>query len=65
MLLNTIFVFDDVNVSPTFRFVIISLENKLFNKMLKINKLNPKWAMFCEMLLYFLIKKSLKVIKNK
>jgi len=29
MLLNTIFVFDDVNVSPTFKFVIISLENKL------------------------------------
>ena len=52
-------------VSPTFRLVIISVENKLLNKILKINKLNPKWAIFWEILFFFLIKKSLKVTKNK
>ena len=43
----------------------INLENKLFNKMLKINKLNPKWAVFCAKFLKPLLKKSLKVIKNR
>ena len=51
-------------VSPTFKFVIISLENKLLNKILKINKLKPKWAVFCDKFLNLLLKKSLKVIKN-
>ena len=63
--MNTIFVFGEVNVSPTFKLVITSLENKLLNNILKINKLNPKCAIFCEKLPYFLIKKSLRVIKNK
>jgi hypothetical protein len=42
MLLKNIFVFESSKVSPTFKFVMISLENKLLNKILKINKLNPK-----------------------
>ena len=42
ILLKNIFVFESSKVSPTFKFVIISLENKLLNKILKINKLNPK-----------------------
>ena len=48
-----------------FKLVIISLENKLLNRILKINKLNPKWAVFWAKFLYFLLKKSLSVIKNK
>ena len=65
MLFKIIFVFKSSKVSPTFKFVMISLENKLLNKMLKINKLNPKWAIFWEILLNFFIKNPKRVYSRE
>ena len=42
MFSKIIFVFEFSKVSLTFKFVIVSVENKLLNKILKINKLKPK-----------------------
>ena len=42
-----------------------SFTSKLLNIILRINKLNPNRAIFCEKFLYFFLKKSLTVIKNK
>ena len=57
--------FSVLNVSPIFKFVITSLEKILLNKILKISKLKPKWAMFWDKFLNFLTKNSLVVEKNK
>tara|TARA_B100000524_G_C23527537_1_gene326473 strand:+ start:387 stop:725 length:339 start_codon:yes stop_codon:yes gene_type:complete len=42
-----------------------SVEKILFSKILNINRLKPKCAIFCEKFLNFFNKKSLDVIKNK
>ena len=52
-------------VSPILRLVITSLEKILLNKILRINKLKPKWAMFWDKFLNLLTKNSLDVEKNK
>ena len=41
------------------------MEKILLNKILSINKLNPKWAIFWDKFLNSFLKKSLTVIKNK
>ena len=63
--LKNIFSFLKVNFSPTFKFIITSLDKMPLSKILKINKLKPKWDIFFEKLYNSLEKKSLIVTTNK